>query len=300
MTATWVLRRTRREARRHGSSLCALLAAFAALAALAAAAVLGTRAAAELAPLIEQDLHVIAYLRDDASPAKVEAIADILRRLPGIRAVKKVESDEALRRLRGEVESLGNANVLLDGLEDGFLPRSLEVALLPSENLPARASELAARLRKLGGIAEVDAMESGLARLMSWVNLARWLGQLIFVLAAIAGLAALVWSLGKGRGQRRELAETLSLLGATPAGIRLPAAILGAAAAAGGCAVGLAATSALFRSVVGAALRPFSNLPTVHAPTLHVGELLIGLLVALGAGWLSGRYTTPPGGPRSA
>ncbi len=294
MTSAWALRRTRREAFRHRASLSAHVAAFAALGALGAAAILGARAATQLAPLVSHDVHVIAYLRDDTSSQTADAICDILRRLPGVAAVRKVDSDEALQRLRTEAQSLGGgATALLDGVEDGFLPRSLEVALSPTGDLLARANDLAGRLRKISGIAEVDAMQGGLQRLMSWVNLARRLAQLMFVLAATAGTAALLWSIGKGRNQRRELAHTLTLLGETPAGIRLPAEILGGAGALLGAAVGLLVSQALFTSVLGAALQSLHGPGTKASPALRPAELILGLVAALLVGWFSGRFTTP-------
>jgi cell division protein FtsX len=98
VTAGWILRRARRDVRRRALRFVALVGAFAAFAALAGAAVLGARAATALAPLLEHEVHLIAYLRDDVPADRLGALVDILGRIPGVRAARAVGQDEALRR----------------------------------------------------------------------------------------------------------------------------------------------------------------------------------------------------------
>jgi cell division protein FtsX len=302
MTMPWVLRRTGREALRHKASVVALVGAFAALAALGAVAAFGARAADALAPFIEHDVHVIAYLQDKVSSDRIDAISGILTRLPGVKSVASIDSGEAARRLRAEAAALRGGSALVDGFEDGFLPRTLEIALEPSDNLTARAIDLADRLRKIAGIAEVDAMENGLFRLVAWLNLARRAGQVIFALALMAGLAALAWSVGKARDRRREQADTLSLLGESPSGIRLPSGIIGVTAAFVGTVVGVGTASIVFGSIFESVLRAFGGAsfaagssigPVKLVPSLGSAELALLFSLAAVTGWFSGRLATP-------
>src|SRR5579883_2663308 len=70
-------------------------------------------------------VQVTVYLEDGVSPAREKRIADAVVALPGVADVKLVDSHEAWLRLR---KSLGDRAALLDGVEDGLLPASMEVS----------------------------------------------------------------------------------------------------------------------------------------------------------------------------
>ncbi len=199
---------------------------------LAGAARLVARVADAVLPRLADNVHVIAYLREDMTPDKAQALAEIVAHVPGVERVRHVESQEALQRLRNEAAGLGGVAELLEGVEEGFLPRSLEIQLRATEALGDRGRALAERLRRVPGVAEVDAMEDGLARLHSVLGLLRVLAWGLLLLAVVAGVAVLALPLLLGRQRRHDDVAVLTLLGETPAGIRHPWAIAGALAAA--------------------------------------------------------------------
>jgi cell division protein FtsX len=215
-----------------------------------------------------------------------------LRQIPGVERVHEVEPDEALARLRASADSLGGAPALA-GIEPGFLPRSVEVAVAAGPEMPARTAELAARLRKLPGVVEVDAMSTGLARLLSWMALGRRLGLAALALGALAGAAALALALGWGRARRRREAEVLALLGETPSGARRAASMAAAAAALVGAAVGVAVLVMVFPGIVRAVQGTIGLGPLPALPSLRAGEVAVALLAALGLGWLGGYVGMP-------
>jgi cell division protein FtsX len=298
VTLRWTLRRLRREAGRRAGSLTALAAAVALVAGVAGGALLGARTTRAIEPLLEHNVHVIAYLGDELAPAARERLVTALRQIPGVDRARLVEPDEALARLRAAAESLGGAPAV-SGLEAGFLPRSVEISVAGGAEMPARTAELAARLRKLPGVVEVDAMSAGLARLLSWMALGRRLGLGALAVAGLAGAVALGLAVTAGRGRRRREAEVLALLGETPSGIRRVASISGAAAALLGAGAALAGLLAVFPRVLRAIEGAVGLGPLASVPALANREIAIGLVLALGLGWLAGHLATPRGAPRT-
>jgi cell division protein FtsX len=286
VTAAWILRRARHEARRRGAALGALAGAMAMAAALGAAAWLGGRVASALLPRLQQQVHVIAYLDDDLAVAARDRLLQAVRQLPGVERVRAVGPDEALDRLRAAAASLGGPTSL-GPIEPGFLPRSVEIGIRPSADLAARTAALAARLRSVPGLAEVDDMSEGLGRLASWVQLGRRLGALVLTLAVMVAASGVALALVGWRTRRRE-AEVLRLLGESPLGITIVASLTGGAAALLGALAGLVVTTALFPRLL-AAFERGVGLGTLGAsPALGIRVLALALLAAAAVGALAG------------
>jgi cell division protein FtsX len=286
MRLRWYLRRARGEARRRKLALGALAGTMAMAVALGGASLLGARLASALVPRLQQQVHVIAYLDDDLGPPERDRLVEALRRLPGVEQARLVDPAEALARLRAAASSLGGPGAV-GSLEPGFLPRSLEIAVRPAPDLAARTAELATRLRKIRGLAEVDDMSEGLGRLESWLALAGRLAKLALALALIAAAAGLAIALVGGRSRRRE-AEVLALLGETSLGISLPAMLAGAAAALVGAAAGLAVTRALFPRLLATVEATLRLGPLGTFPALGPREVALALVVAITIGGLAG------------
>jgi cell division protein FtsX len=299
MTLAWTWRRIGREARRHAGSLTALAAAMAFAAAVTAAAVLGARTAAGLVPLLEQNVHVIAYLDDQIGAPEQARLVQAVRQVPGVAAARLVEPEEAMAQLRAAVTSLGGGGAV-GALEPGFLPRSVEIAVAPGPSLPARTTELAARLRQIPGVREVDSMTEGVARLLSWIALGRRVAWGALALAVLAALSALLLALVAARGRRRDEAAVLTLLGESPSGIRRPVCLATSAAAVIGASVGLGALLAVFPRAVRELESAIGLGSLGHAPTLDAKTVALTLAAALLIGWLAGRIVSPRAEARDA
>ena len=291
MTARWILRRVRREARRRAGSLMVLAAAVALLALVAGAALLGVRTARAVVPLLEHNVHVIAYLGDELGPADRERLVAALRQIPGVERARLVEPEEALGRLRAAADSLGSTAVA--GIEPGFLPRSVEIAVAGGVGMPARTAELAGRLRRLPGVVEVDAMSAGLARLLSWMRLARRFSVAALAVAVFAAAVALALGWLSARGRRRREAAVLALLGESPGDIRREASLTGAAAALLGATTGVGLLLIFFPRVLRGIEAAVGLGPLAAAPSLGAREIAVALVVAVALGWLGGFVTTP-------
>jgi cell division protein FtsX len=292
MTLRWILRRAGGEARRRKAGLIALGGAMALAAALSGAAMLGARAGGALLPRLQQDVHVIAYLDDGLGAAERDRLVAALRLTPGVERARPVSPDEALARLRAAAVSLGGPSAI-GAVEAGFLPRSVEIAVRPSPDMAARTVELAARLRKIPGLSEVDDMSEGLGRLESWLALARRLGRLALALALIAAGAGVATALVGGRARRRE-AEVLRLLGESPLAITLPASLAGAAAALVGAVLGLVVTGAVFPRLLASFESALRLGPLGAVPSLGARELGMALIAAVAVGAVAGHLGARP------
>ena len=163
--------------------------------------------------------ELVAFLRDDLPAASRDALTAALARLPEVARVRLLGSDEALSRMRRD---LGDRASVLDGVEEGFLPTTLEIALHPGRLGSDHAEAIAWRLRRMEGITDVDLLrtpgDEGLAR----ANVAsRRAGQLTAGFAL--GTAALAFCLASFALRRPPSdARLLSGLGFTTAAIAGP------------------------------------------------------------------------------
>lgn len=284
MTPAWIVRRAAARARRAPFFVVLLTAVFAVVAALAAAAVALAQQSERASARLAEQTHVVAYL--DAALPKGQAAALVVAfgRLGGVAAAREVDSASALAELQSTMRSGGAAPEALTDIEADLLPRSIEITLAPGGDLPGRAREVADRLRRLPGVSAVDAMADGLARVASVGLLAGQLSTLFSAVAALAALALLGGLVVRERGQHREMAETMHLLGAPTLSMWLPLGLGDAVAALVGGMAGWHLGGWLTTRV----LQAPADLASVAGP-----GLLWGMLFLCAVGLLTGRLSLP-------
>jgi cell division protein FtsX len=293
VTVGWILRRARRQSASQRRALWAAAGSFLVLSLVGGATVLGLRATRSWMSTVGQGVHVIAFLRDEMEPDQVAQLIDLLRRRPGVDRVRLVEPAEALARLQDAARSSPAAGSWLNDLEPGYFPRSIEVALVASADLPQRAAELSRRLRGLAGVAEVDAMADGVARLGAWVRFGQRLGWAVVLAAGIAALSFLVSTVLRGREARRRQAQVLVILGETAGSIRLPANIALASAGLIGALAALVVLRLAWPTLLTAVEDALGIALTPAGISLGLWESVVGLLAAPLLGWVLGYISTP-------
>ena len=291
------------DVRRHRGGVLLALTAFA----LTTAAVLGsTRAyAAWRARERVADRHpgaeLVAFLRDDLPASGRGALAEALRGVPGVARVRVLSSDEALARMRTE---LGTHTTLLDGVEEGFLPATLEVTLQPGPRGVERADAIAWRLRRMEGIGEVDVLQtSDDHRLARADGVARVVVRAAIAAGAVAGVLGLLMAaaaLRRRAGDSRVLIE----LGFTGTAVMGPAVMRGALVGGAGALLGAVLTSALGETIGAAAPDAVAVLPSAGGAAAQVTAGLAALALAAGAGallgWWGARANSPERGAPDA
>jgi cell division protein FtsX len=270
----------------------ATCAAFCLLALVAGGARLGAGAVERWATFVGQNVHLIVYLGEDVDEERAQGLRDILRRTPAVAQVAVIEPEQALARLTTAAGVLRD-NKPLEGLEPSYFPRSLEVSLAPTPDIARRAQDLAGRLRQVPGVADVDAMTTGLARLSVWVKVGRTLGVVVLVALGLVGLLGLMAVFWRGRDTMARRAAVLDQLGETPAAIRLPSGLWVALAALVGGGVGAGILALAWRPLLGRLERGLGIASALPSPPLAPLEIAVGLVLMVAAGWALGYFATP-------
>jgi cell division transport system permease protein len=233
------------------------------------------------------------YLEDDATPERGRQIAGALTRLPGVLAVQNVSAHEAWERLK---RAMGERADLLGGVEEGFLPASVEVTLKPGVADMLRAHPAFERLRRTAGVADVELIGDWAGRLRAMqalVDAAVWAVGLL-VLAACLYIVGSTIRLGVFA--RRDEIEIWKLVGATNGFVKAPFLVEGALQGGLGAGVALTLLYGLFRlaaprveAVLGGwlAAGPLGFFSPMQIAIALAGGVLLGLA---GSSLALGRY----------
>lgn len=236
--------------------------------------------------LLDQ-IEVSAYLRSDASPAEVSAIARFLAQDPLVASAVYVPKKQGLAELRERTK--GTIDTAL--LTENPLPDKFRIKARVPDAVPA----LADNVRRLRGVENVVYGQQIVQRLLQLGGVLRRIGiGVIVVFFAVAGIIISNTIRLTVFARRREIA-IMQLVGATSTYIRLPficegliAGVIGAALALGLLA---AARAALWPRLLEAL--PWAQLTAAPLDArVFAGELvLVGAAIGLVASWIAvGRY----------
>jgi cell division transport system permease protein len=239
------------------------------------------------------DVQMTVYLEDGVTPARAQKITAALAKLPGVVAVRTVGAHEAWQRLQ---RSLGARADLLDGVEEGFLPSSIEVALKPGVAEVLRAHPAFERLRHTAGVEDVELMGDWTARLRDVERLLSTAGWAVAALVLCACLYIVGSTIRLGVFARKDEIEIWKLVGATDGFVKAPFLVEGGLQGALGTGLAAGLLYALFRvgaprieAVLGGWLA--SGPLGFFSPAQLTAAVLAGALLGLGGSALAlGRY----------
>lgn len=168
------------------------------------------------------------YLTDDLDAAGRAALERELGGLPFVERVTYVDQDEALRRYRRYAADMA---ALVNELGANPLPASFEVALAHGPEASDAARAVARRLDGRPGVEEVRFNRELVDRLEGLLGLARRGGGVFAALVFLAVILVMASVLRLAVLARRDEIDIMQLVGATPAFIRGPFLVAGAAQA---------------------------------------------------------------------
>ncbi|MEO8214875.1 MAG: permease-like cell division protein FtsX [Myxococcales bacterium] len=301
---TWVVRLMAISLRRHrlaalvgcGAFALATLALFASLGYLAFSRAVPGGGGRPVAATTGDRVELVAFLRDDLPSSSRDELSAVLARLPGVAGVRLLGSEEALARLRSE---LGDRAAVLDGVEEGFLPATLEVALQAGPNGSDHADALAWRLRRMDGITDVDVLRSvedgRLARAEAMGRRLGVGGLMLAIMTMVLALGLAALALRRPRGEARLMAG----LGFTASAMAAPGAVAGMLCALGGTLIaaclGLLAGRLLtmgWTAVAPIALASDPASAAASGPRWLMGGLVSMVACGAALGWWGARPST--------
>lgn len=187
-------------------------------------------------------LRLVAYLREEPSPAGVR---DLLRRIEGVGGIQRaryVSKSEALQTLRQQLS--GHAGVVAE-LPTNPLPASVEITPAPDAATPDGTQALIQRLSALAEVEEVQGGTEWVERLAQWQRLLQGIGLAVGAVLALAAILTVTTATTLVLHARWQEMEIMRLVGASEMVIRLPLFIqglvqglVGAAVALGGLSLG--------------------------------------------------------------
>jgi cell division transport system permease protein len=174
---------------------------------------------------LKDEIKVIVYLRDAASPKEIAQLRGELSQDPAVAAVEFVSREQALATFRAQFPL---EERLLDGLGDNPFPASLVVKVGPAYRSSEQVGALVQSLKARAGAEEVLYSQDWIENLAVAVRYLRVLGVGIGVVLAASMVTILANTIKLTLYARREEIEILKLIGATTSFIKMPFVLEGA------------------------------------------------------------------------
>jgi cell division transport system permease protein len=192
---------------------------------------------------VRGDIDMVVYLDDDIHEEDRGRLAKDLRGMSGVRDVRYVDRESALRRFRVE---LADDAELLDALESNPLPASFELSLDAAVQDSERLAALSTSLRQYPGVVEVVAQIEWVRRLDRFTRIFMLVTAVIGIIVLVSATFVISHTVRLTVEERADQVEIMRLVGATVAFIRTPFLIGGAVqgAAAGSVAMVVLAAAA--------------------------------------------------------
>jgi cell division transport system permease protein len=234
-------------------------------------------------------VQMVIYLEDDATRDRADAIAGALTQLPAVERIAYVSPEAAHERLRG---ALGEHGSLLEGVEVGLLPASLEVELSEGVRDVATVHPVIGKLRGTPGVESVEFLDDWVGKLTALLAALRIAALALALIVAGACVYIIASTIKLSLHDRRGEMEVYDLVGATGSFIRGPLLLEGVIQGALGAAIAAALAYALFiagAEPLAAALRAAFGTVTLDFLPLRDIALLVGGGAGLGliASWLA-------------
>lgn len=166
---------------------------------------------------------IVVYLDDGLSPMSVQSVKARIERQEGVKTVRFVSKDNAIKSLRDVV-----GESILAGLDENPLPDSLEISLVRESLDPENVRKIAAELKEMNGVKDIQYGRK-------WVDTIAGTAQEVTLIGSVLGVAltlGIIFILSNTIKivfyRRVNEIEILKLLGATRWFIRSPFLVEGA------------------------------------------------------------------------
>lgn len=179
------------------------------------------------------------YLADGASAEQVDALRSALAALPEVSSARYVSPAEARAAVSGDDRLMASASAEL-------FPATIELALVPGTTDQGRLDALAARVRRLPSVSDVETYESITGQLQSVLSTSRSVALVFGAIVLLCAIAVVSNTVRLSLHHRMREVEVLRLVGASPRYVRAPFLTEGALLGGSGALVAVALLALLF------------------------------------------------------
>ncbi|RPJ71170.1 MAG: ABC transporter permease [Desulfobacteraceae bacterium] len=221
----------------------------------------------------KRSVRVMAYLASDP-PVPAAELARRIEALEGVASARFIARDDALSELKVR---MANQASLLENLIENPLPDAFEIRLKPDEQGWERLEGVAAHLRTLPGIGDVEYGRQWAGAARDVARLLRTGGMVMSGLFLAAALAIVANTIRLVVTSRREEVEVMRWVGASEPFVRAPFYIAGLVQGLVGAGLGLGALYAAFDAL---STRPELAVLAEFVPFRFLTPAMIGAILA--------------------
>lgn len=167
----------------------------------------------------EEKIEVIAYLKKGLSIKNIEDLLDHLRSLEGVESVRYSSPSDALAFLQSK---LGTDRNLLEGIQAGVLPASVEIQVRKEYRRADRIRTIAERLRQFPQFEEIQYGREWVETFSTLVDILQATSWILGGLLLVAMVLIVSNTLQLTIASRKEEIEIMQFVGASPLYIRVP------------------------------------------------------------------------------
>ncbi|MCR4440183.1 MAG: permease-like cell division protein FtsX [bacterium] len=225
-----------------------------------------------LAAALQQRMTFEVFVDEALDMRAIAALEQQVRSIPGVASVEFVSKEAAAQAIKAEF-----GEDVLDVLGENPLPPSFRIGLAPNTRSAALAESVAAQLRAQKGVSEV-VYRAELFRLLDrYLQVAVTVDVAVGIALVLGSVFVVFNTIRLIIHAKRQIIETMKLVGATPAFIRRPFLVEGMLQGAAGGAIAAACLWLLVRVVSLEAPRL-----VVLPRTFYLGVVAAGVVL----GWL--------------
>ncbi len=167
----------------------------------------------------EEKIEVIAYLKKGISIKNTEELLDHLRSLESVESVRYASPSDALAFLQAK---LGAEQNLLEGIQAGVLPASVEIQVKKEYRRADRIRAIAERLKQFPQFEEIQYGREWVETFSALVDILQITSWILGGLLLAAMILIISNTLQLTIASRREEIEIMQFVGASPLYIRVP------------------------------------------------------------------------------
>jgi cell division transport system permease protein len=175
--------------------------------------------AGDLLNLWKKGIRMMVYLNPDSSEAGYLDTQSRLQGIAGVRSVTFVSKEEALVRLKSQMQ---HHTALLDNLKENPLPDAFEITIESSLRNSTELDFLAERIAALATVSEVEYGQQWIRRFTNIINLFRLAGYGVGALFFMGTVFIVANTIRLVLYSRRDEIEIMRLVGATDRFIKIP------------------------------------------------------------------------------